>query len=156
MDSIPHNIFVGGTSKNNLKDALARHDVKTNEYAEMLFEDASFKVSEAVYSARPVQISVANLGFADGATTESIHNAAKNRGLSICPLEVGPYLRLHFLKQAEGPWIVVASKKLHEDDKFPNGFYLQRRKDGLWLRGYRASNSHIWSPEDLFVFLDRE
>ena len=86
-------------------------------------------------------------------------------GLSLCPLELAPHLRLQYLDQPEGysghppsqhrappGSITVASAQLSEDDDLPKGFYLRRIEGVLWLRGYRCGAEHIWSPEDHFVF----
>ncbi len=75
-------------------------------------------------------------------------------GLDLCPADAGPYLRLQYLDQPEGYWITVASPKLFKGD-YPNGFYLRRLLDGLWLRGYWAAPEHTWDADDRFIFCQR-
>ena len=83
----------------------------------------------------------------------------------LCPLELGPHLRLQFTDQPEGSLgqpvsqncappgsLTVASAPLAQDDETPKGFYLRRIEGVLWLRGYRSWPGHIWSPQDMFVF----
>ena len=36
---------------------------------------------------------------------------------------------------------------------FTQGFYLRRREDGFWLRGYKASLDYLWDPTDRFIFV---
>jgi len=112
-----------------------------------------------------LSLSVAELGFPDGATFAKIVERATRNGLLLCPLELGPHLRLQFTDQPEGSLgqpvsqncappgsLTVASAPLAQDDETPKGFYLRRIEGVLWLRGYRSWPGHIWSPQDMFVF----
>ncbi len=94
-----------------------------------------------------------------------IFERANELGLELCPLELGPHLRLAYLNQPEGalgnpvqqhqaPFgsITIASEVLTEDHDFPKGFYLRRINGVLWLRGYRADHLHVWNPDDHFIF----
>ena len=47
----------------------------------------------------------------------------------------------------------MVSVPLDEGYETPRGFYLRRIDGVLWLRGYRADAAHLWSPEDVFVFV---
>ena len=91
--------------------------------------------------------------------------AARQHGLAVCPLELGPHLRLALLDQEEGALgraqtehrappgsLTVVSHPLSDDDETPKGFYLRRIEGELWLRGYRSWAGHIWQPEDVLVF----
>jgi hypothetical protein len=117
------------------------------------------------YRLQTVELTVGDLGFSDGATTTQIFKRASELGLELCPLELGPYLRLEYLDQAEGysasalqqhqapsGSITIASEILTKDDDFPKGFYLRRINGMLWLRGYRADHLHVWNPDDHFIF----
>ncbi|GAA0338149.1 hypothetical protein GCM10008967_30540 [Bacillus carboniphilus] len=114
---------------------------------------------------KTVEKTVGNLGFPEGATTAHIFNKVRDFGLELCPLELGPYLRLEYLDQPEGDSgnplqqhqaptgsITVASKILTKDDNFPKGFYLRRINGKLWLRGYIVDGLHVWNSSDRFVF----
>jgi hypothetical protein len=86
-------------------------------------------------------------------------------GLTECPLELGPHLRLQFLDQPDGTdgmplthgrappgSITVASPPLDDRDETAKGFYLRRVDAVLWLRGYWSWPGHVWTPEDVLVF----
>lgn len=163
--SIPSTVRVGGMSASELRKALRAQDVQLNQAAEVLFEDRrfTFLAQEQVVAIAP--LSVASLGFSEGATYGQLTARALQRGLVECPLELGPYLRLQFLDQPEGVVgipathgrapagsITVASTPLDESDETPKGFYLRRVDGVLWLRGYQSWPGHIWSPEDVLVF----
>jgi hypothetical protein len=162
---LPSAVRVGGLDKRELLQALRDHKVQLNQAAEALFDDRRFmplsqsKVIEIAF------LSVAGLGFGQGATYEQLTAQALESGLVECPLELGPHLRLQFLNQPEGSVgfaatqhrappgsITVASPPLDDCDQTPKGFYLRRIDGVLWLRGYWSGPGHIWSPEDILVF----
>lgn len=111
-----------------------------------------------------VQCTVEQLGFRNGAPLSVIFARAQEIGLSLCPTIAGPYLRLVMTDQQSAPdsvmssgsapssSITVAAALLEGDDDFPKGFYLRAVEGVLWLRGYRATDQHIWSPNDCFAF----
>lgn len=91
---------------------------------------------------------------------------AETLGLGLCPMELGPHLRLQYLDQPEGYWgqpervhqppsgsITIASEPLSDDHNIPKGFYVRRIKGELWLRGYRSGPGHVWQPDDHFLFV---
>jgi hypothetical protein len=158
-------VAVGGVKKLELQKELQRHGVEINEAGRTLFASDRFQTSDISTITETVEVSVLNLGYAQGATISRIHEAATALGLALCPLELGPHLRLQYLDQPEGcrdhppsshrappGSITIASQQLTEDHDFPKGFYLRRIKGTLWLRGYHSGPEHIWQPEDHLVF----
>lgn len=162
---ISRTVDVGGLTKRELIEKLQQSSILINEYGKRLLADDKFTTSELKYSLPTVELTVGNLGFPDGATTVEIFNRAKELGLELCPIELGPYLRLEYLdqperssentlqqQQAPSGSITIASEILTDDDDFPKGFYLRRINGVLWLRGYLADHLHVWNPEDHFIF----
>ncbi|WP_280151617.1 hypothetical protein [Piscinibacter sp. XHJ-5] len=158
-------IRVGGMAKAELLEKLRDAGVQLNEAARTLFADERFTTSEVSALIETVELSVADLGCGSGATLPQIIERAAGAGLSLCPLELAPHLRLQFMDQPEGflghppsqnrappGAITVASEPVAQDDETPKGFYLRRIEGVLWLRGYRSWPGHVWSPEDRFVF----
>jgi len=151
--------------KAELLQALRVHEVQLNQAAEALFEDCRFSVPGQDQVIEIATVSVADLGFGEGATYAQITARALASGWVECPLALGPYLRMQFLDQPEGSGaapptegrappgaITVASPALDDADETPKGFYL-RRIDGVpWLRGYWSWPGHLWQPEDVIVF----
>jgi hypothetical protein len=159
-------VRIGGVTRAELLSRLQRAGVLLNEAAETLFADDRFTTSLLSTSVEVVSFSVAELGFPDGASFGDIVERANNIGLLLCPLEVGPHLRLQFIYQPEGfigqpvsqncappGSLTVASAPLAQDDDSPKGFYLRRIEGALWLRGYRSWAGHIWSPRDRLAFV---
>lgn len=158
-------IEVGGLTKSQLIQKMQQHSIFMNEFGEKLFADDNFTTSSKTYTLKTVELTVHDLGLPKGATTTQIFNKANFLGLELCPLELGPHLRLEYLDQPEGysgepsrrnqaphGSITIASEILTEDENYPKGFYLRQIKGVLWLRGYVADDQHIWGPSDHFIF----
>ncbi len=159
-------VDIGGLEKSELIEKLAKNKISMNASAERLFASERFTTSPTRRSVITVELTISDLGFPRGATIAEIHEKAERLGLCLCPLELGPHLRLQYPDQPEGylgepvrrhqaPYgaITIASEVLTEDDDFPKGFYLRRIKGVLWLRGYRSRPQHIWEHDDHFVFV---
>ena len=162
---MPSAVRVGGVGKAELLKALLSHQVQLNRAAEALFEDRRFTPLGQHDVIEIVSLSVADLGFGDGASYGQLTTRALDLGLVECPLELGPHLRLQFIDQPEAAAgtpttrgraptgsITVASSPLDERDETPKGFYLRRLDGVLCLRGYWSWAGHVWSPGDVLVF----
>lgn len=165
---ITRTVKVGGLTKGQLIQQLQEQSILLNELGVRLFADDRFMTSDTVYSLNTVELTVEDLGFPEGATLPQIYKEANEVGLGLCPLELGPHLRLAFLDQPEGNTgnisqqnqapsgsITIASEIISEDDHFPKGFYLRKIDGVLWLRGYIADDLHIWNPQDHFIFCEK-
>lgn len=145
---------IGGVTKDELLQRLTAHGIQLNDYARRLFADDRFTPSAEARTVEVAFVTLPELGLADGGTCAAILEAAAARDLAPCPLEVAPHLRLDHLDQPVGPYLTVASHKLRDDPEEPNGLYLRHREDGLWLRGFRADDDHVYPPDfTTFVFL---
>lgn len=164
--TVARTVRIGGKTKLELLAALRDHGVELNELATLLFARDEFTTSEATAAVETVELTVADLGFADGATSDELVDRAAGLGLSPCPLELAPNLRLSYLDQQEGHRgqaitrhrappgsVTIMSRPIHMDDEVPKGFYLRRIDGVFWLRGYCASPEHVWGPEDRLVFV---
>src|SRR5919202_3211266 len=159
--TITRTVSVGGRTKAELLQDLQRNAIAMNESAQRLFASDAFTTSETRYAVTTVELTVRDLGFPAGATSAEISARAGVLVLGLCPLELGPHLRLQYRDQPEGAWgqpvrrhqapcgsLTIASKQLSADDDFPKGFYLRRIAGVLWLRGYRCGPAHIREPEN--------
>ncbi|WP_342538404.1 MULTISPECIES: helicase [unclassified Sporosarcina] len=161
--SITRTVEVGGLTKSQLMQKMQQHSILMNELGEKLFTDDYFTTSAKTFSLETVELTIRDLGLPKGDTLTKIYERANHLGLELCPLELGPYLRLGYLDQPEGKSsqqhqapngsITVSSETLNNEENFPKGFYLRRIKGDLWLRGYIADEQHVWDPDDHFVFV---
>ena len=158
-------VRVGGVGKRELRSRLESRGIKINAVGEALFAHDGFVTSEVSSLLETAEVTVASLGHAHGNTLAPIYESARAIGLCLCPLELGPHLRLQLLDPSEGRWVsppsqrgappgslTIASQPLTEDEDVPKGFYLHCIEGTLWLRGYRCGREHVWSPEDRFIF----
>ena len=99
-----------------------------------------------------VKITVAELGFKDGATRKDIHERAFELGLKLCPNEVGPALRLQYTDQPMGKWILVAMESITGSDGDFYMFTTVRDSDSVWLHGDSGYPVHLWDADDQWVF----
>lgn len=159
-------VRIGGASKHELLAGMRAARVQLNPLALLLFERPEFTTAEKVSVVETVELSVSELGLEAGGTFDQVVESAKLAGLSLCPFELAPHLRLQFTDQPEGfighppshkrappGSLTVASVPFSEDDDVPKGFYLRRIEGVLWLRGYVSWAGHPWSAEDTFIFL---
>jgi hypothetical protein len=166
LHPIKHFLFCGGVCKAELIKQLEMARVQLNPLAVQLFSSDAFVIEATQRHLTAIQISVAQLGLSNGGTFKDVTSKALAHGYYLCPLELGPHLRLVLANQQEGSIgqdspqncappgsITIASEPIFESDDEPKGFYLRVIEGNLWLRGYRSWDGHIWSPQDVFVFI---
>ena len=98
-------------------------------------------------------MSVAELGFKNGAKRKDIYNRALELGLKLCPNEVGPALRLQYTDQPMEEWFLVAMKPIADSDGSLYVFATVRYSDGLWFGGTYGNPDNFWNADYLWVFL---
>ena len=163
-------IWIGGLTRAQLCEELAKRAIELNEYARQLLDSGVLATSQARRQVEVAIVAVGDLGLDDGGTIVDVAERAADVGLTLCPLELGPHFRLQFLDQPEADLsggerphraptgsITIASEPLIDEDGDCRGFYLRRVAGMLWLRGYVSGPEHLWQPDDRFAFLsDRE
>ena len=160
-------VQLGGLSKQALLNELAARQIQLNPMARELFESAAFPEGTGRSVLNLVAMTVADLGFADGATLPEVLAQAERLGLRPCPVETAPFFRLQYLDQSEDPTgqtqikgqappgaLTVISLPLDSNPDFPKGFYLRKAEGCLWLRGYRSDDLHRWNASDVLVFTE--
>ena len=155
----------GGMSPAKLLVTLEQCGVKLNDAAKELFGHSNFVTSPDRKHLSIVQVSVASLGFTEGAKIQDIYDQATEQGLVLCPIELAAHFRLEYLDQPEGSIgfpptkncaphgsVTIAAKPISQDENTPKGFYLRCIEGVLWLRGYHSSSEFVWSQQDQFAF----
>lgn len=116
-----------------------------------------------------ITLTVADLGFSEGATTSEIigteHDADQHGnpapftggrgrllGLELCPPEVAPNYRLEYKDQPLDERLYVAMKPISSSDGEPRIFVLGHNADGLFLDAARARADDKWPSNNKFVF----
>jgi hypothetical protein len=157
-------VRVGADDGAALLARLTRAGVRLNPLAEALLLDPRMD-SPRPQDVAVVVASVAALGLPDGGTFAQLTAAAAAQGLGLCPLALGPWLRLQRQDSHEPPRpaqqvagqappgaITVASSPPPDEEDIPWGFYLRRIDGEPWLRAYRCWSGHRWAPTDHLAF----
>ena len=113
----------------------------------------AFKAATTQIDVNLLNVSVAELGFKDGATRKDIYERAISLGLSLCPNEVGPQLRLQYKDQPNGEWLRIAMKPITASDNNLRIFEVGHDGDGLWLIGGNGRSGGFWAGSSRFVFI---
>jgi len=144
-----YHIEIGGKTKDQYETELKSKNIVVGSYAQNLLDSPDFITSKTIEGTDLVRLTVGDLGFANGATTEEIYTKAETLGLELCPPEVGPALRLSYLGD---DWMLIAMKQIRDRDGDPYVFYLIRYGGGLGLDTYDAGPTLRWGSGDRFVF----
>ena len=99
-----------------------------------------------------VVLSVADLGFKDGARYADICAKAVELGLELCPAEVGPALRLQYGNQPNGEWLRIAMEAIADRDGNLYLFLVAHGVGGLRLHGSNGHPDYVWDADIRFVF----
>ena len=145
-------IVQGGTYEtvDDLRATITKSGVKICDYTKFALLDNVTHCGELI-ELKLVRVSVAELGFEDGATYSQICARAKELGLKLCPAEVGLKLRLQYLDQPMDTYFYIAMEPITDDFGYPLVFCLSRHIEGLWL-GSSGVELNKLRPEHEFVF----
>ena len=143
-----------GTIKNAdaLRKALKKADFKIGDWGNDILGKPAFTVTSVEEEIQLVNLSVADLGFKDGANYGNICAKAKELGLELCPNEVGPQLRLQYKDQPKGEYLRIAMEPITDSDGRLLIFFVAHDVDGLWLFGNYGDSDSFWLAYYRFVF----
>ncbi len=163
-------IEIGGKTTEELKTLITTqgHKFDPNSFAQRMMDSEDFQRSIRIedpeepdykkWKLKPreeiklVRLTVADLGFPNGATTQQIFNRATELGLDLCPPEVGPYYRLQYIDQPMGEWVRIGMKPIAASDGIERVFRLGPDGVESWLRSYWARPDDLWDAGRQFVF----
>ncbi len=144
---------LGGRSKADVSAELKDKNIYVYDWANQLIESPQFTVLESKERADLVRLTVADLGFPSGATTEQIYEKAKKLGLELCPPETGPRLRLF---TDDHDYMLIAMTPITDRDGYPRVFNLNSGAVRLELFARSAEPELRWYAGRQFVFLLRK
>lgn len=159
MKSNFREVCIGGMSKGELLKELNKNKISLNEYALRFINHEEFTICPSKEKLQTVEISLGDMGFPNGANLNEICQKAHEIGFRIGPHELGIHLRLQYIDlnqpidPPKGNWQIIILQGTLDEPEFSQGFYLRRREDGFWLRGYRASLDYTWEAVDRFIFV---
>src|SRR3989338_9869010 len=133
-------------------EELVSKQINISDYAQDMLKSKDFAYLKKSEGVQLIRISVADLGFDRGATTDQVYGRAQSLGLELCPAEVGPHYRLKYIDQPLNEWFWIAMKQITERNGNPGVFDLVRDEDGLWLTNNWAKPENRWNSDYKFVF----
>lgn len=128
-----------------------------------VLSNPAFMVASKEIEVELVNISVAELGFAEIERKKNIYLRAQELGLDLCPAEVGPQLRLQFIDEPivedDSPLIAmepIAMKPVPDLRRDLRIFQIDRNYKGSWLISRNADPYGFWFDSHRFVFCKRK
>ena len=148
-----YSIEIGGKTKEQLQAELKEKEVYISQWGQELLDSKDFETSSQPEQADLVRLTVEDLGFPRGATTDEIYAKAAELGLELCPAEVGPQLRLQYTGTE---WMYIGMKQITDRDGHPRVFFLSEDGGELRLRAHYALADNRWDSGPRFVFRHRK
>ncbi len=152
-----------GTYKNikTLKKAIDKEGCVICEWANNIMNNSAFTLSKTRMTVDLVKVTVGDLGFTKLTRYDNICKRAESLGLSKCPAEVGPQLRLQYVDQYEGEWLLVAMDAIRSGSKealFSQPSLLQVSHNfGYQKLSANTANAYDrWEPYTKFLFVSPE
>ncbi len=145
-------LALGTTSLASLRSALDQEDVRYNSYAEELL-NSWVSIAPEPCMLRVEVVQLASLGLVNGGTMQAIIEVAGAQGLAACPLEAALHLRLQWKDQPATNRVTLVSERPTPEELQPRGFYLRRDDEGLWLRGYVATDDWVFAPDEAIALV---
>lgn len=145
-----------GTGPTNSEDFCAtikKAGGNVSDLSRDIMDKKDFTVADQPAELDLVLVSVAELGFPNGANLKDIYDRAQKLGLSLCPAEVGPQLRLQYMDQPKDEWLLVAMESIADSDGDLFVFYIIHAGGVQWLRTrYNGPGSTWHSSSSRWVF----
>lgn len=145
-------VEIGGKSAQELIREMEQAHINISNYAKSMLENREFVPGKQSEEMTLIRLTVADLGFRTGATTEKIYERAEALGLELVPPDGGPHYRLKYQNQPLGEWVYMGMKQMADSGGYPGVFKLGRRVGGLWLGYDWAGARYGWDPNRKFVF----
>ncbi len=123
---------------------------------EHLLKTKEFVTSLKSEQLKLIKLSVAVLGFPNGATFAEIISKANELGLDLCPPEVGPAYRLQYNDQPVNEYVGIGMTPITGADGSPHVFYVGRREFGSYLYTSWADPTGRWDANRFLVFCIRK
>ncbi|HEY9586269.1 MAG TPA: hypothetical protein VJJ27_01345 [Candidatus Paceibacterota bacterium] len=146
----------GLKTADDFRSALKQAGYLVGGWANDILGKPAFSVAGDVSEVDLVNVSVAELGFANGAMRKEIYDRAMELGLGLCPSEVGPQLRLQYKDQPNGEWLIVAMEPIADSDGDLGVFDLGHDGNGVWLNRHRGHPDSGWDAGNRFLFVRRK
>jgi hypothetical protein len=147
----------GLKNADDFRKALKKANCGIGDRGNDILGKPAFTVDDTKKEVELVNVSVAELGFKEGARYADICKRANELGLDLCPAEVGPQLRLQYKDQPKGEWLLVAMEAITSSRGDLDVFCVVRNGGGeRWLDADYGNSDCFCFANHRFVFLRRK
>ena len=122
-------------------------------WARKTLSHEAFIVSKEKKELDLVNIATFELGFKGCAQRDEIYKRAKDLGLELCPIEVGPQLVLQYGGRYIGEWLLIATEPVLFPDGTQEILSVMRDEYNMVLCAHGGQPEHFWHPEQQWVFI---
>lgn len=137
-----------------LKRAIIDSGFHIGGWADDILESSNFTLTPKERKVDLVRITPQDLGFHDGAYRTDIYKRALSLGLELCPLEVGPQLRLQYVDQPKLESLQIGMEPQVDSKGHESEFRVVHGADNfIWLVGDHKHPDDFWASREYFVFL---
>lgn len=152
------NLGKGPKNGGAFRNALEAEGYEIGGRVTDVFDLGIFKVAKKETEVNLVSYSYLELGLKYGAPLIEVHRKAESLGLEICPLEVGPQLRLQYRDQPMGQWLLIAHQPLiftpaGQLPDTPSMFCIGHSGMGCWISTLNEPPDIHWKVDVKFVFV---
>lgn len=147
-----------GTYKNieELKQAITDAGFRIGDWANDVLNSPNFSIAVKPTKINLVKVTPADLGFPRGVRRLDLYKKAFEFGLNLCPLEVGPQLRLQYHGQPKLESIQIAMKSQKDSENHESIFRVVHGGDDyIWLVGDHKHPDDFWKANEFFVFMKK-
>lgn len=138
-------------SKQAIKDALKKANIKISTWAESLIDSDKFTLSKKQDIEYEI-LTPKDLGFDKYPTMTELYAKAKEKGYDLCPPDFAITLALE-LEQEKGQWTYMAMEPITGSVGRPRVFDVRRRDVGhRWLYTAWVGLGHTWNLDNRIVF----
>ena len=134
--------------------AIEDKNMRIDESANDILGNPTFSVATKEIELDLVVVTPDELGLKnrDRFKLKDIYARAKEKGLQLCPNQVGPELRLRYTDQPKYEWLVIGMEPIVGLDGSLELFSVGRENDGLWLTTFNGFHGQ-WGGGTRFIFV---
>lgn len=143
-------IQIGGMNKEKYLTAFKKADIHVSDWAKELISKIEFQKKKETFDVEIV--TVAGLGFPDGASRKDIYDRAKEKGYSLLPAEAALAFRLAYKEKELFHWNLIGTEPITDSGGDPDLLYASRYVDGRWLDADDGDPGGRWDGGGGFAF----
>ncbi len=149
-------VGVGPKNADEFRAAFTEAGCKISDWANDLLDRPQFTAASRAENIDLIVLTTAELtGNKNGGTTDEVFAGAARLGLDKCQPADGPELRLQYLDQPLGEWLLIGMEPMTDSNGSLHVFSVVRSDGGLWLSARYAGPGSHWGGVFRWVFRRR-